>query len=380
MSDPQQEPTAKGRAEPVDAAPDTPPGPRSPFGRLRQGLGQIWERIRNGRSDAVHCTVIGPVGSGKTALLSSLVRCDEADSYSYQDRQRVGITYGNADFDGFRGERLRERFRSRAFLDATPLNAFSRPQFSLEVAGKHANRPFPPASETSFTAFDGSGGLLLGRIDEKGEMRWDDLDRGRTSEEKRLLAAEALSALNAMLAKSESVILCIPLGRSIPAQEAAPLTQRIYELRRRRALRRVIVCFTMYEKLGVGMGRQAYRELANPEAARRYMSMALRAHNGILKALRSLHHKRKEVWCVPVSAYGFIPENGGINYDPNARHLLTRTPIGDKEAMTLEAPYEFQEAWDHWHPFCTLDPFIFIASGAKDRAGTLILSLQELGL
>ena len=303
----------------------------------------------------------------------------EADSHSYQDRLEVNLIHGNRDFDRFRGASLARYFQEGLVVEATQIDSIARPRLTLAVHPKDGARLARGRDrEVAFTAFDGSGGLLLGRMD--GEADLLSLQDLRQLDQKRRLEADALAELNAALAESESAILCIPLAQSITQEQTEAIAQRIHELRKRTQLQRLVVCFTMYEKLGRDMGRAAYRNLANRGAARRAMAAALGgSRNGILKALRLFdRHRRRGVWCVPVSTYGFVPGNGGINYDPQARTLLPRTPRGERVAPTVAAPYAFQDAWSHWQPFCTIDPFVFIATG--DREGTLIHTLDELGL
>lgn len=328
---------------------------------------------------AARCVVVGPVSSGKTALLYSLARCAEANSHSYHDRFEVHITGGNADFETYyRGRNVRDRFfREGLALQATQLTDWYSPEFRLEVHGR-GDRAGPERVVT-FTSFDGSGGLLLGRMDRFAAVDASDASRP-LADTAAPDAGKALpeDALKAALTEAESVILCIPLAQEITIEQQDALARRIYELRGSPGLRHLVICFTMYEKLGKGLGRSAYRHLATRAAARRYLTEALgQRHQGVAKALRAFRRRwGKSVWCIPVSTYGFIPGNGGINYDPDAASVLTRSPATDDDP-TLLLPYRRNDAWALWHPFCTLDPFIFIATG--DWRGTLVHNLKELG-
>jgi len=139
----------------------------------------------------------------------------------------------------------------------------------------------------------------------------------------------------------------------------------------------------MYEKVGAHLGRNAYRELTSPDYAREAMQRALRASKRILLALREFRtsQRGRRVWCVPVSSFGFVPRNGGVNLDqrmqPDGRQTsLLRTRFHADGKVDFQRPYsERQVRDDLWQPFATLDPFIFIATGFKGHKGTLIHEL-----
>jgi hypothetical protein len=330
------------------------------------------------------CLILGPVSSGKTALLHSLARCAEVNSHSYQGRYDVDITGGNAAFDEYRGKRLETVFGNGLVVAATTRGRFLAPEFRFEV---HPSGGAPePGRVTTFSSFDASGGLLEFRTDQPEAPATDMADpesamsdRGKEDDEQEQerLGIKAHKVLLAQLAQAESVVFCIPLGRLLKHSERNSLADRIFELRERPGLRRLVVCFTMYEKLGQGQGRNAYRHLAHRGVARDLMAAALGGRDhGIAKALRSFQRTGRGVWCVPVSTYGFIPGNGGINFDPHNDSLLVRPPPPKSSGITPETPYSAEDAWYLWRPFCTLDPFVFIATG--DQAGTLIHRLDEL--
>jgi len=330
------------------------------------------------------CLILGPVSSGKTALLYSLARCAEVHSHSYQGRYDVDITGGNEAFDNYRGKGVETIFRNGLVVSATQRNQFSAPEFRIEVHPSGSDHR--PGRVTTFSSFDASGGLLEFRTDQPEAPATDATDPGSTmsdqgkqddEQDQERLGIKAHKALLAQLAQAESVVFCIPLGRQMEHSEREFLARRIYELRERPRLHRLVVCFTMYEKLGQGQGRNAYRHLAHRGMARDLMAAALGGRDhGIAKALRSFQRTGRGVWCVPVSTYGFIPSNGGINFDPNNDSLLVRAPPARSTGTTPETPYSLDDAWELWRPFCTLDPFVFIAT--DDSAGTLIHRLEEL--
>jgi len=336
-------------------------------------------------SPTAGCVVLGPVSSGKTALFCSLDRCAEAHSHSYQDRYEVDITGGNPAFDKFRGRGLETLFATGLVVPATQPHELDNPELRMEVRRKDAPPGRGPAM--TFGSFDASGGLLEYRTDADSLRSTDATGAASAADQAADERAGKVAHYTLLehLLGAESVLFCVPLGQGTKVGERHDIAQRIYELSERPNLRRLVVCFTMYEKLGRSYGRRAFRELARRDTARALMAETLGGRDhGIGKALKLFEQTPgKSVWCIPISTYGFVAGNGGINYDPANQSLLVRCARVEQVAgggtRTIVEPYYSREtAWEYWRPFCTLDPFVFIATG--DREGTLIHSLEELGL
>jgi hypothetical protein len=300
-------------------------------------------------------------------------------SHSYAGRYNVTISEKNEDFKEY-DKRLGETifFKGLTF-EATKTDEVFRLEFTLLASEPVRRIGIKDAgAEARFHAFDGTGGLLGFSMSPANDAQTDLPAEDQVSSFEREIIAQSLTALRQDLATCESVILCLPIDGRVPEKEINDLNERIFELRKRRNIRRLLVCFTMYEKRGLGVGRDAYRRMSTRSQARRLMSVALSGTmERIRLALHAFHRKAgKAVWCVPVSAYGFVPGSGGPNCNPaDAMLLLTREPR-PKQERSDAAPYEATRGRYHWRPFLTLDPFVFIATG--DRKGTLIHRFDEL--
>jgi hypothetical protein len=383
---------------------------QSPFARLRVAAKSplvYWQRprektlapppVRGG------CVIVGPVASGKTALLLSLTQCGVWKSHSYANRYDVTIAGKNQDFQRYEKDLQSTIFHNGLITAATKLEDFFRLEFTLHtpscapaLEARHrskkistirtlSSRFFPRApgvghhnSETRFTTFDGSGSLLSYSW-KQADVQEENATLGGQSPDHEKGLLESLRTLRENLTSCESVILCLPIDGSVPDNELNALNERIFELREHPNIRRLLVCFTKYEKWGLRYGRDAYRRMATRREAGRLMSIALMGEAEYIRsALNSFRHGwGKQVWCVPVSAYGFVPGNGAPNCDLSDVHLplLTREPQREKERSD-EKPYLQTRGKRNWRPFLTLDPFAFIATG--EWKGTLIHRFDEL--
>ncbi len=316
------------------------------------------------------CTVIGPTRSGKTALMLSLRRCVDARSHSYGARYVTTIGHTNEEYDRLQ-QWLDTYFPRGLRLDASDLGTCFVPEFTLRVRQRHRRGDaglLHSRHKTRFRTFDGAGELL-----EKAKVAADPRFR------------ECRERLNQELADCDTVLLCLPIGLRINRDQESELKNLLEGFIDSRQVRSLVVCFTMYETLGIEYGRLAYRELANRLAARRAIREALEHRLlGLDNHLEQFHlaSGKRGVWCAPVSAYGFIARNGGANVAVfgKTEHCLRTTPA-DKDGKAAptgaHSPYEHDVALtDWWRPFLTIDPFVFITTG--DRRGTLIHAYDEI--
>jgi hypothetical protein len=319
---------------------------------------------------------MGPSASGKTLLLMSLDPCANARSHSYAERYTATIGSKNADFLKIEGW-LDRAFDRGLSADATDIGDCLRPEFTLFVRGK-AGR----INDTRFSTFDGAGGLLE-----------DDLVATNEA------AQDCRKKLDAALEDCDTVLICLPIMQRVGEKQERALKEFLHRFILKRGIRQLVVCFTMYETLALRpdlqLGRRAYRLLATRTAARTHMAAALSnrlsAMDNVLRQFQERDRSRR-VWCAPVSTYGFVPRNGGANLARIRQNLngriiddyILRTrpaPRAPRDAQPTvpdpQRPYDYDTARKNfWHPFLTLDPFIFIATG--ERRDTLIHSYDEL--
>lgn len=357
-----------GAAAAGEEAPPVPPRP----GLLRRALNRL--RAEDSRAPAAsRCVIMGPSASGKTLLLMSLDRCVDAQGHSYAGRYTATIGDKNRDFNTLEG--WLDRYLPRGLLlDASDLGTCFQPAFTLRITDESGRRK--RLHDTRFETFDGAGGLMV-----------EDLANTDTRFQR------CREMLETALAGCDAVLICLPILQRVQMTQEKALKEYLHRFMDHRGVRHLVVCFTMYEKLGAGLGRHAWHTLANRGFARAQMAAALRGHlaaiDNVLKQFQVREDSRK-VWCVPVSTYGFVPGNGGANLavirreaggriiDDQVLRTRPRAP-GSGTMPDLERPYEEEAVRQYyWQPFLTLDPFIFIATGFTDRRGTLIHGYDEL--
>lgn len=360
--------TSTRETQPPPGAPRTAK-PAGLFARLRA------RRERNAAASAPsRCVIIGPTGSGKTLMLLSLDPSVDKEVHSYAERLKVTLYGNNADFEELE-QRREQHFTTGLTLPGGRFGECFLPEFTLVITARKTKKQ----TDTRFQTFDGPGGLIVA----------EEFERKDATPEAIACRQKLLRALT----ECETVMLCLPIDKSVTLREQRALKSLIHEFRQNPQIRRLVVCLTMYEKLGLDLGRHAFRLLANRSAAKQRMRHALQGNlsavNNVLEQFHMTDAKRK-AWCVPVSTYGFIPNNGGANVE----RLVNRLNTGKEEEVERLRVWPTQSARTHpdhensptydektarthlWRPFLTLDPFIFIATGS--RQGTLIHSYDEI--
>jgi hypothetical protein len=337
------------------------------------------------------CVVLGPSGSGKTALLMSLEQCEHEQSHSFLQYSAT-LIHPNADFERYRQD-LIPYLPAGTLVGTTDPGTCSQPEFTLCLGQREDGLPRQQRGvrrvlawfarlrrrniRMRFSTFDGAGGLV---VDAPTDMAARDPNHLRG----RRLCREILYR---SLQGCDAVLICLPIdpdaGGYYREQEMA-LKDLVHRLGDDPDVRDLVLCFTMYEKLGAGFGRQAYRTLTDRRFARDAMQRALAKSKRIRRALEQFRRAepRRRVWCVPVSSFGFVPGNGGANLAAVERKNGTRGDVlrtRYNPAGEPGLPYTERQVWDElWQPFATLDPFIFIAGGFKNHRDTLIHSYREL--
>jgi hypothetical protein len=372
---------SKGNSNSLDAVADT----TADKGASNQTVGKVdktklTQRLRAWFNPGIadpgtsHCAVIGPVASGKSALLASLEHCEKVCAHSYHEHFSLHIPQGNPAY-----RELTEEFVQAMDLgldlEATR-DTVKEPEFTLTAIAKQPIGSIRKGDELStvFSTMDGGGGLLFGDVARDRELQSTQFQ-------------QASNKLEEILQDSDTIILCLPfLAEGIGNQGIRnQLHRRLYDYADRKKyprLKRLVLCFTYYELRGVGLDTRAYQMLATRNAAKREMADYLdKDIMWLVQPLRYLHRRlRGEVWLTPVSSFGFVPGNGAPNYDEADGMLLTRAQPENTSAdpPSPDAPYTIDQAMKLWRPFLTLDPFAFITTGVSE--GSLLFPLHELGL
>jgi len=343
------------------------------------------------------CVIIGPVASGKTALLYSLSRCTSAESHSYarsfrvtvnsddisisddakQERQADPSDTGNDVSLRWYDDRLPGELEEGLAFEATDMSEFRRPKFVITARALERVSGYAPgmAVEATFTTFDGSGGLLLEPRDVVLRQNPDPNFKGRYDAARKQLEQDLMTA--------ESFVICLPIDGRITDRERERIKDyiRLFSREDKIQARHLLICFTKYEMMGRDLGRNAYTTLANRHQAGRIMLKAFRDRMpGIHRQLQEFRDSgaKRLVTCAPVSTYGFIPGHGGPNLDPETGKRMRIIPFREVDGWSEARPYPREAAMDLWRPFLTLDPFVYLATGYRDKHHCLVHDLTEL--
>jgi hypothetical protein len=315
-------------------------------------------------------TVIGWTGSGKTALIATVL--SKAGSCYPQsvlepsfewDAPKPGVPASEAS-----GAQQKEMDALRRQLDAATYNGGEFLATSTKV---HTYRfdmrigrtdPFHGPTTHAFSMVDGGGELLM------PPPKGDDFDPSNQH--------------YVALSQAKGVILCIPSYR-LPEEHAywTWVDQVLVWLNRPSSrLERLVVCLTKYEHRTAGEGSGA-RDKADKED---FFVESIRqaVPPNTRQRLGALAYGKAKVAITPVSVYGFVADNGCANYDPfhpkqRGGMLLQRAiPDGAEASGTRPWPlYDPDEVLQRWQPYRIIEPFLYLATG---RGGSLTLPWEHV--
>lgn len=201
---------------------------------------------------------------------------------------------------------------------------------------------------------------------------------GRTRGRRLAVTVQELPLDLAREAEPTSMLLCLPLRGVHQGGEGERHDQETREAlldllgvlsNRQKRPRRLVLCFTKYERLFQRAGRDALWHAAFRDTARDVLIWALEDEGpyGFLRpALASVAAQRR-VWLQPVSSFGFVAGNGGANAAPDGQSRRTRW------LHQLRGSDSAGES--DWRPFLTQDALLLAGAG---RAGRLSFSWRSL--
>ena len=191
----------------------------------------------------------------------------------------------------------------------------------------------------NLAVLDGRGEDIFGTIKDH-EME----DQGSTE--------NRLAALVELAANSVALIVCLNTSDSLVTQKFFSNFQvfldGVREKRGKVPFERVVLALTQADRRVEDLGSSALMKLEEQNAAEAAReAIGFFAMSSLFGALEP--SARNNVYAGWVSVYGFIPEEGSVNFDSTT----------DRVAI-------FQEnaKWtDDWHPYGVLEPFLFACTG-----------------
>lgn len=308
--------------------------------------------------DARPSVIIGPTSSGKTCLVSALHLMNAGNvSTSRSARSHLGAQYDVAaknDDTKTLFRRGRETIKEGRF----PIIATAGlTEYRFDLEGRTdgwipswiltGTAPRLEKQGYSFSLLDGPGEAIF-----RGSGQVAAGDGGRAEREHRETLIEQAR-------KSEGLILCADSSDDARITEFfLNLPEIVEEIGRPAPFRRVAIVLTKADRYFLEEGPHAQSKAETTSPVERMNEILGDFGRAIL--LRYLDRGRVKVACGWASVYGFVPNEGTPNYDPENDRLLVFDP-------------ENPQWLNLWRPFRVLDPFVFVATGN-------FLSMEELKL
>ncbi len=347
----------------------------------------------------IECAVVGHRASGKTALISALLKLSDQSFHSFADAHPVFMpenetlavpeTEGELPDDG---DPIADQVISAlhngghfvpthdTFVISHPVRVdyYGKPRAPSRASGRdsvgEAPAPAEPVGLISqpLTILDIAGPLLFPNAE----------NRTRAPMRSRALILEA----EARLMGARTVILCLP-ATYLAYSDAHIGLHYARLLNRMRApdcrLERLIICLTKYESRWAAYGRNAIKAALDPAEFHRAAFEVICDDDALRRALIGLAAKRTnggrplEICLCPVSVYGFVLRNGCANFDLHQDGMLIQSAGPEVfEAHRRAFPlYPEEEARRYWQPFLIVDPFMCALTG---RYGQLNFPLNAV--
>lgn len=294
-----------------------------------------------GKYKDIRIGLTGPVKSGKTNLFVDFAKCVELNAHGFQQRHNIQI-----ETDRVNRRFLRSYYRNlpeatesvtdiRFDLDidlpdndaVAVTNSLQKQQFTIHV------RDAP--GEAAFPNFE-----LEGK-DNPHQNSAEQLDEWFSQAKGIVLVISALNAgtdagFEALIDKIEDFF----------EQAGRPEFEQ---------LERVVIAISMFDLLLLRFGNRARDIATEPEAVLAILHAHLRPAFDIIKDFRPFPLQEREIDLrfIATSSYGFHPQLGCANIDPNTETL---EPENSRFPMPL-SPDNVR------YPYMTADPFIFAALG-----------------
>lgn len=331
--------------------------------------------------NALSVTLIGRPQAGKSLLVGALLRQAHNSLHSFDHLNPMFIANRGNDTDELIS--LMNRFLRGDKVPATYTHRTPNYRVRLTcAAGEEAQprrwligrtRPSAPRL-ADIVITDAAGGLLMGG------------SAGNQSREDMRLASRFVNRVK----RSRGLVYCLPVDMTELDLDADYKQINVIKdlvVDNELALERVVICLTKYESLwaNAGLGTEALDRAREPDA---FMAIAReKLPQGLMQALLALSERpsptdsrrRIEVCVSPVSAFGFVKNNGCVNFNPHSKGLLVEAGhvLPTHPHCSLQPPYYADGvAADYWQPFHIVDPFVYAAFGDKGR---LTVDVRDLG-
>lgn len=347
-------------------------------------------------NDDTYVALLGSVSSGKTALIPSLERSalhahglphdvqvqvkEDMAAFAADPVSGAGQVQGQVGLGKRKLAEARERaFRGVEFqLDSTLDNVI---QYPMKLTVRRRTNVI----ERSVRIIDSGGGVMLPNEAQRRRLAGDQYSQVGVEAQRKQTLVDVLQK------RVVGIVFCIDITQDDASKWEASFRELVEDIVRRfevgpgRPRRRIALTFTKTDQLFMLDGMDA----AKNALTRRTLLERLNAtfESGAKKMLRVWHElerdeaRRIEIRCFPTSVFGYIDQNGCVNYssskdtwligDPELRQSLNMSALsGDDPENDVVTSTLFR----YWRPMLTIDPFLYAVFGEDRSLGVPINS------
>lgn len=294
-----------------------------------------------GKEKDIRIGLTGPVKSGKTNLFVDFAKCVELNAHSFQQRHNIQI-----ETDRVNRRLLRSYYRH--LPDATESVTDIRFDLEIDLPGESTSADNNELEHHEFT---------IHVRDAPGEAAFPNMELdGKDNPHQ-----ESTEKLDEWFSQAKGIVLVVSALNSGTDAGFEALIDKVEDFFERAGrpefeqLERVAIAISMFDLLLLRFGNRARDIATEPEAVLAILHTHLRPAFDIIKDFRPFPAQEKEIDLrfIGTSSYGFHPQLGCANIDPNRETL---EPENSRFPMPL-GPENVR------YPYMTADPFIFAALG-----------------
>lgn len=294
-----------------------------------------------GKDKDIRIGLTGPVKSGKTNLFVDFAKCVELNAHGFQQRHNIQI-----ETDRVNRRLLRSYYRH--LPEATESVTDIRFDLDIDLPKNDVTAMPDELEHHQFT---------IHVRDAPGEAAFPNLElEGKDNPHQ-----ESAEKLDEWFSQAKGIVLVISALNAGTDAGFEALIDKIEDFFERAGrpefeqLERIAIAVSMFDLLLLRFGNRARDIATEPEAVLAILHAHLRPAFDIIKDFRPFPAQEREIDLrfIGTSSYGFHPQLGCANIDPNTEVL---EPKNSRFPMPL-APENVR------YPYMTADPFIFAALG-----------------
>lgn len=335
-----------------------------------------------------HIAIIGSRKAGKTTLCASLHQSLIAQSHGFS----ANMISRFPDASGL------NQLQALFALKFNTKNTLFRAEQSATIRKLKIGIDF---TSSKWSLFDRTTNQLKGYyLVEIDDLR-DDFDLlgqfAHSKDEQDALNATTnrpYTQLKDSLTNAKALIICHPAGQKLAPSEITGFIRLMSDIAigRYGRFETIIIAFTKYERLFLNDGPRAFAKATTPSTILQIMRQTVLNDQAFATGLRALNchqDERAQLYAVPVSAFGFLRNNGAPNFDKQTdqplsalasiiepvrednplKNALPRKKVAGFTIPVKSNPQNQSHAHPsmHWLPFLTADPFLTAMSGMPSK-------------